>query len=133
MNCPCPFFLIPPKLTLRKLEGFDHVTIYSWRRRRCCWRSHWRLHGLPPSYRNRHATLALILGAVGLILGSAGGYILRTLSALLVYVILLGVLAYFFRDQIELLTGIDPVESAITIFNDCLDLIRGEIAERRVE
>ncbi|MDG1825048.1 MAG: hypothetical protein P8H62_02160 [Henriciella sp.] len=76
---------------------------------------------------------ALILGAVGLILGSAGGYILRTLSALLVYVILLGVLAYFFRDQIELLTGIDPVESAITIFNDCLDLIRGEIAERRVE
>lgn len=76
---------------------------------------------------------ALILGAVGLILGSAGGFILRTLSAIIVYVVLLGVLAYFFRDQIEALTGIDPVESAITIFNDCLALIQGEIAERRTE
>lgn len=76
---------------------------------------------------------ALILGGVGLVLGSIGGYILRTLGAIFMYGVLLGVLAYFFRDQIELLTGIDPVESAITIFQDLREIIAGEIAERRVE
>lgn len=74
---------------------------------------------------------ALILGAIGLVLGSVGGFILRTLSSLIVYVILLGVLAFFFRDQIELLTDIDPVDSAITIFEDARDFLLGEIEERR--
>ncbi|MEM1391585.1 MAG: hypothetical protein AAGG45_10945, partial [Pseudomonadota bacterium] len=74
---------------------------------------------------------ALILGAIGLVLGSVGGFILRTLSALIVYVILLGVLAFFFRDQIELLTDIDPVDSATTIFEDARDFLLGEIEERR--
>ena len=76
---------------------------------------------------------ALILGGIGLVLGSAGGYILRSLSAILVYVVLLAVLAFFFRDQIELLTGMDPVESAITLYRDCLEFIRGALEERRVE
>ncbi|MEM7494364.1 MAG: hypothetical protein AAF296_13370 [Pseudomonadota bacterium] len=74
---------------------------------------------------------ALILGALGLVLGSIGGFVLRTLSALFVYAILLGVLAYFFRDQIELLTDIDPVDSAITIFEDVRDFLLSEIEERR--
>ena len=68
---------------------------------------------------------ALVMGAVGLVLGSAGGFILRTLSAILMYVVLLGVLAYFFRDQIETMTGIDPVASALTIAEDCLAFFRG--------
>ena len=74
---------------------------------------------------------ALILGAVGLVFGSIGGFVLRTLSALLVYVILLGVLAFFFREQIELLTDIDPVDSAITIFEDVRDFLFSEIEKRR--
>ncbi len=68
---------------------------------------------------------ALIFGAVGLILGSAGGFILRTLSAIAMYIILLGVLAYFFRQPIEGMTGIDPVNSALVIIEDCLAFFRG--------
>ncbi|MEO1641959.1 MAG: hypothetical protein AAFR74_01390 [Pseudomonadota bacterium] len=76
---------------------------------------------------------ALILGGVGLVLGSAGGFILRTLGAILTYVVLLGVLAYFFRDQIELLTNIDPVDAAMTIFEDLLAFLQGEVSKRRVD
>jgi len=76
---------------------------------------------------------ALILGGVGLVLGSAGGFILRTLGAILMYAVLLGVLAYFFRDQIELLTDIDPVDAALTVYRDCLEFLQGQVADRRVD
>ncbi|MEM1088023.1 MAG: hypothetical protein AAGH90_09845 [Pseudomonadota bacterium] len=76
---------------------------------------------------------ALILGGIGLVLGSAGGFVLRTLGAIFVYVVLLGVLAYFLRDQIELLTNIDPVDAAMTVIEDCLAFLQGEVAKRRVE
>lgn len=68
---------------------------------------------------------ALIFGAIGLILGSAGGFILRTLSALAMYAILLGVLAYFFRAPIEAMTGIDPVASAQIIVQDIIRFFTG--------
>ncbi|MEL7231757.1 MAG: hypothetical protein AAGJ85_04525 [Pseudomonadota bacterium] len=76
---------------------------------------------------------ALILGGVGLVLGSAGGFILRTIGAILMYVVLLGVLAYFFRDQISQLTGIDPVDAAYTIYLDCLAFLQGQVEQRRVK
>ena len=76
---------------------------------------------------------ALILGGVGLVLGSAGGFILRTLGAIVMYIILLGVLAYFFRDQIELLTNIDPIDAAYTIYLDCLNFLQGQVEDRRVQ
>ncbi|MEM8615731.1 MAG: hypothetical protein AAGF20_02240 [Pseudomonadota bacterium] len=76
---------------------------------------------------------AAIMGGVGLVLGSFGGFALKTLSNILVYLILLAALAWFFRGQIELLTGIDPVASAMTIVEDVLAFLQGEVAKRRVE
>ena len=76
---------------------------------------------------------ALFLSAVGLVLGSAGGYVLRSVSAILVYVVLLGVLAYFFRDQIEALTGTDPIEAGGAILNDGIEFLKGMMAQRRTE
>ncbi len=59
-------------------------------------------------------TGALILGGIGLVVASAGAFVLKSAMQFIIYVILLGVLAYFFRDQIEALTGIDPVAA---VFN----------------
>lgn len=73
---------------------------------------------------------AVILGAVGLVLGSAGGFLLRSLSSILVYAVLLGVLSFVFRGQIEMLTGIDPVAAGMTIFNDILVFVQGKVAEQ---
>ena len=56
---------------------------------------------------------ALILGAVGLILGSAGAFILKSLMQFLVYLLLIMILAYVFRGQIEAITGIDPVNAVL--------------------
>jgi hypothetical protein len=76
---------------------------------------------------------ALIFGAVGLILGSLGGLLIRGASAVILYILLLGVLGFVFRDQIEMMTGTDPVEAVTLIIEDCLAFIQGKIAERRVE
>ncbi|MEM6535647.1 MAG: hypothetical protein AAF613_08415 [Pseudomonadota bacterium] len=61
---------------------------------------------------------AIIFGGVGLVLGSAGGLILRTVTSLLVYAVLIGVIFFVFRDQIEGVTGIDPISSIATVLSD---------------
>ncbi len=52
---------------------------------------------------------ALILGAVGMIVFSAGAFILKSAMQFIVYVIMLGLVVYIFREPIESLTGINPV------------------------
>lgn len=52
---------------------------------------------------------AAILGGLGLIAGSAGAYLLKSAMQFIVYIVIFGALAFFFRHQIEALTGIDPV------------------------
>lgn len=59
-------------------------------------------------------TGALIMGGIGLVVASAGAFVLKSAMQFIIYIILFGVLAYFFRDQIEALTGIDPVSA---VFN----------------
>jgi len=54
---------------------------------------------------------ALILGAVGMITFSAGAFILKSAMQFVVYVIMLGLVVYIFRDPIEGLTGINPVDA----------------------
>ena len=54
---------------------------------------------------------ALILGGIGLVVASLGSFVLKSAMQFVIYLILFGVLAYFFRDQIEALTGIDPVSA----------------------
>ncbi|MEL6244840.1 MAG: hypothetical protein AAFY43_06705 [Pseudomonadota bacterium] len=60
---------------------------------------------------------ALILGGVGLVVGSAGAFILRSLMQFLIYIVLMGILAYFFRDQIEAMTGVDPVTALLSVLD----------------
>jgi len=57
-----------------------------------------------------------VLGLVGLVVGSAGAFLLKSVSQFLIYIILFGILAFFFRDQIEGLTGIDPVSAFLDGF-----------------
>ncbi|HAY08274.1 MAG TPA: hypothetical protein PKV67_06605 [Hyphomonas sp.] len=57
---------------------------------------------------------ALILGAVGMIAFSAGAFILKSAMQFIVYVIMLGLVVYIFRNQIEGLTGINPVQAVHT-------------------
>ncbi len=54
---------------------------------------------------------ALILGGIGLVVASLGSFVLKSAMQFVIYLILLGVLAYFLRSQIEALTGIDPVSA----------------------
>jgi hypothetical protein len=61
---------------------------------------------------------ALILGAIGLVVGSAGAYLLKSLMQFLIYLIMFGVLAYVFQNQIEQLTGINPVNATISLMED---------------
>ena len=61
---------------------------------------------------------ALILGAIGLVVGSAGAYLLKSLMQFLIYLIMFGVLAYVFQNQIEQLTGINPVNATISLLED---------------
>ncbi|MEO1322072.1 MAG: hypothetical protein AAFV59_03605 [Pseudomonadota bacterium] len=58
-------------------------------------------------------TGALILGGVGLVAGSAGAFILKSLMQFVIYAIMLGVVVFVFQGQIEALTGINPVEATI--------------------
>lgn len=57
---------------------------------------------------------ALILGAVGMIAFSAGAFILKSAMQFIVYVIMMGLVVYIFRNQIEGLTGINPVQAVHT-------------------
>ena len=61
---------------------------------------------------------AIVFGGVGLVVFSLGGFILRTLTSLLAYAILVGVVSFVFREQIEGVTGIDPVASIATVLSD---------------
>ena len=61
---------------------------------------------------------ALILGGVGLVAGSAGAFLLKSLMQFLIYLIMFGVLAYVFQNQIEQLTGINPVNATISLLED---------------
>ena len=54
---------------------------------------------------------ALILGAVGMVAFSAGAFILKSAMQFIVYVIMFGLIVYIFRDTIEGLTGINPVDA----------------------
>ena len=56
---------------------------------------------------------AALLGVGGLIVGSAGAFVLKSLLQFLIYVILVLVLAFVFRGQIHTLTGVDPISGAI--------------------
>jgi hypothetical protein len=57
---------------------------------------------------------ALILGAIGMIAFSAGAFVLKSVLQFIVYVIMLGLVIYIFREPIEGLTGINPVEAVHT-------------------
>lgn len=60
---------------------------------------------------------ALIMGAIGLVIGSAGAFILKSLMQFIIYIIMFALLAYIFRGQIEALTGIDPVAAVQNTLN----------------
>lgn len=60
---------------------------------------------------------ALIMGAVGLIVGSAGAFILKSMMQFVIYIIMFALLAYIFRGQIEALTGVDPVAAVQNTLN----------------
>ncbi|MEM9055095.1 MAG: hypothetical protein AAGB16_07200 [Pseudomonadota bacterium] len=63
-------------------------------------------------------TGALILGGVGLVAGSAGAFILKSLMQFVIYAILLGIVVYVFQDQIEAMTGINPCVAFIELLRD---------------
>lgn len=54
---------------------------------------------------------ALIMGAIGMVVASAGAFILKSAMQFVVYVIMLGLVVYIFRDPIEGLTGVNPVDA----------------------
>ncbi len=56
---------------------------------------------------------AAVLGGVGFVIGSAGAFLLKSLMQFIIYILMFGVLAYFFHDQIEALTGIDPIVAVV--------------------
>ena len=61
---------------------------------------------------------ALILGGVGLVVGSAGAFLLKSLMQFVIYVVLMAVLGYFFQHQIEAMTGINPVAATLSLLRD---------------
>ena len=61
---------------------------------------------------------ALILGGVGLVAGSAGAFLLKSLMQFLIYAIMFGVVIYVFQSQIEALTGINPVDATLSLLRD---------------
>ncbi len=63
-------------------------------------------------------TGALILGGVGLVAGSAGAFLLKSLMQFAIYAIMLGVVVFVFQGQIEALTGINPVEATLGVLRD---------------
>ena len=54
---------------------------------------------------------ALILGGLGLVAGSLGAFILKSAIQFIIYLVLLLGVAYLFREQIESLTGVNPVDA----------------------
>jgi hypothetical protein len=60
----------------------------------------------------------LILGGAGLVLGSAGAFMLKSAMQFVIYIIMLGVIAYFFQHQIKALTGVNPAQAVIDVLQD---------------
>ncbi|MEO0607970.1 MAG: hypothetical protein AAFY82_07045 [Pseudomonadota bacterium] len=60
-------------------------------------------------------TGALIMGGVGLVAGSAGAFLLKSMMQFAIYVIMLGVVVFVFQSQIESMTGINPVDALIGV------------------
>ncbi len=60
-------------------------------------------------------TGALILGGVGLVAGSAGAFLLKSLMQFVIYAIMLGIVVFVFQGQIEAMTGINPVEATLGV------------------
>ena len=63
-------------------------------------------------------TGGLILGAVGLVAGSAGAFLLKSLMQFLIYLIMFGVVIYVFQNQIEAMTGMNPVSATLNMLAD---------------
>ena len=63
-------------------------------------------------------TGALILGGVGLVAGSAGAFILKSMMQFLIYAIMFGVVIFVFQDQIEAMTGMNPVDATLGVLRD---------------
>lgn len=61
---------------------------------------------------------AVILGGVGMVVGSAGAFLLKSAMQFIIYLIMFGVLAYVFQSQIEALTGINPVSATLALLSD---------------
>lgn len=61
---------------------------------------------------------ALIMGGVGLVAGSAGAFLLKSLMQFLIYLIMFGVVIFVFQNQIEAMTGINPVHATMNILAD---------------
>lgn len=57
---------------------------------------------------------ALIMGGVGLVAGSAGAFLLKSAMQFIIYLVMLGVLVFVFQNQIEALTGINPVDATLS-------------------
>ena len=57
---------------------------------------------------------AMILGGVGLVAGSAGAFLLKSVMQFVIYIIMLGVVMFVFQNQIEALTGINPCDATIS-------------------
>lgn len=56
---------------------------------------------------------ALIMGAIGMVVGSAGAFVLKSAMQFIVYLIMLGLIVYIFRDAIEGMTGVNPVDAVL--------------------
>lgn len=61
---------------------------------------------------------ALIMGGAGLVAGSAGAFLLKSLMQFLIYIIMFGVVIYVFQHQIESMTGINPVQAVLNFLGD---------------
>lgn len=70
-----------------------------------------------------------ILGLVGFVVGSAGAFLLRSFAQFFIYIIIMGVMAYVFRDQIENLTGLDPVNAFLDAFESVGINLPGNVAD----
>ena len=61
---------------------------------------------------------ALIMGGVGLVAGSAGAFLLKSAMQFLIYLIMFGVVIFVFQNQIESMTGINPVNATLNFLAD---------------
>lgn len=70
----------------------------------------------------------LILGAVGLVAGSAGAFLLKSVMQFIIYAIMLGIVVFVFQSQIEAMTGINPISATLEFLRDMglpIDMVLG--------